>query len=250
MCGQIGVSSTAGSAGCRIGPPAARLYAVEPVGAERGDEQPVDRDVQLDDARERGLGDHDVVQHVLLRVWPARAPHGRVEQPPLLEAHVAGQQALERGVELAERDVGEEAEAAEVHAEHGHAPLAEQLARAQQRAVAAQHQQRLGALGERVAGQHLARPLPLVQQQGGLLLEQRPDAARLEPREQLAQRLAGLQQAWAREDPDRLHAATAAAASLSISSGGSPPSPFLSHRKNSRLPVAPRTAEARASSTA
>jgi len=34
MCGQIGVSSTAGSAGCRIGPPAARLYAVEPVGEE------------------------------------------------------------------------------------------------------------------------------------------------------------------------------------------------------------------------
>ncbi len=32
VCGAIGVSSIASTAGCTIGPPAARLYAVDPVG--------------------------------------------------------------------------------------------------------------------------------------------------------------------------------------------------------------------------
>ena len=34
VCGQIGVRTATGSSGWTIGPPAERLYAVEPVGVE------------------------------------------------------------------------------------------------------------------------------------------------------------------------------------------------------------------------
>ena len=61
-----------------------------------------------------------------------------VEHHALGDLEVAGEQAVERGVELARLDLGEVAELADVHAEHGHAGLVGEVDGAQHRAVAAE----------------------------------------------------------------------------------------------------------------
>ena len=70
VCGAIGVTSSASTLGCTMGPPAARLYAVEPVGLAMTnpsrlathDELVTDRDRELNNVGQCRFPQHHVVE--------------------------------------------------------------------------------------------------------------------------------------------------------------------------------------------
>ena len=163
MCGQMGVSTTASSVGWMMGPPGGEVVGGgargrgddEAVRAERGDEEAVHGHVQLDDAGERGLGDHDVVEDVARRLRRVPLLHAGAEHAPLLEPVFAAQHALEGRVQLRHRDLGEEPEAAEVHAQHRHRAV-DEVAGGEEGAVAPQHDEHVRAGRDLAAGGHAA----------------------------------------------------------------------------------------------
>ena len=155
VCGAIGVSTIASTFGCTIGPPAARLYAVDPVGVAmispsartRVTRPSPTRHGQVDQTRTRALVDDDVVQ----RDFAGRRRRGpqrrRAKHQALFDVSMARERRLERGIELGERHLGEKAEAAEIDAENRNrqACAADAIGHAEQRAVAAEHEHQADA---------------------------------------------------------------------------------------------------------
>ena len=93
-----------------------------------------------------GLGHHHVVEDVAASRPPASGARTAARSmPPLLEPVAAvAARSSSVGYSSAQRDLGEEAEAAEVHAQHGHRRWSSRWLAREQRAVAAQHHQRVG----------------------------------------------------------------------------------------------------------
>src|SRR5688572_21113456 len=88
----------------------------EAVGADLHHHVVADRHRQLDDARERGLGDHHVVQYQLVGEARTGPEHLRVQHHPFFDRCAPLEHAFKRWVQIVQRDLGQEAEAAEVDA--------------------------------------------------------------------------------------------------------------------------------------
>ena len=192
------------------------------VGAEGRDEEPVHRDVHLDDARGAGLGDDHVVEDVGRDVGAALPVDDRAQEPPLLVLVAPLDDPLEGGVELGEGDLGEEAEAAEVHPEDRDG-LVEEAARREEGAVAAEHDERVGEAGHLPArgdaGTRAASDPPA--EGGGRVVEADPDAPPAEPLDELAEGGPRVLEVGPGQDADRAHADTAFPRTASSASGAS-----------------------------
>ena len=162
----------------------------------------------------------------------------------------AVQDALKGGEQLGERDLGEEAQAPEVHAQDGHGSL-EQAAGREQGAVASEHDQGVGPGRDLAPGKDAAGLGRLgAAEGGGRLVEDRGGSALAQPADEVADGVPGLDELGAGQDADRGHGATAfESRSSSRSAARGSPSRARS-RKNSRLPSAPGTGEAQASRAA
>ncbi len=173
----------------------------------------------------------------------------RAQQTALLVLVAALENAGERRIELRERHLGQEAQAAEVDAEHRDRPL-EQAARREQRPVAAEHDERvrlrcsLAARGDRAAGVRLPS-----REGRGRLVGVDPHAARAQPFAELPDDRARLREVGPREDADRVHGKTAFPTTARSSSPDSAGAPGTRRRKNSRLPSAPGTGDGHAPRT-
>ena len=146
-CGLSGTSSIASTAGQTIGPPAEKEYAVDPVGvdmttpvaAEGGDRAAVDFDDDLEHPLPRGLLHGGLVErpgfvdHLGVHLDPHRQGH------PLLDLVVAGQRAFHARGEVVPLAFGEEPDVSEVDPEQRRRGSAGQFRRAEDRAVAAEH---------------------------------------------------------------------------------------------------------------
>ena len=122
----------------------------------------VHRHVQLDDARRAPAlvittSFSTSAGHVRLAARGAR-PRAAAGAPRTRSAPASTPSSV--GVELGERDLGQEAEAAEVHAQRRASRALEQAAGREQRAVAAQHHERVGLRRPRRAPRRTAQSPP------------------------------------------------------------------------------------------
>ncbi len=155
-CALIGTSSNASTSGQTTGPPAENAYAVEPVGvAQTTPSQPY-RDsgrpststssssiwARCPFSTLTSLSAHDST------TWPPGVelrPH--VQGQPLVHRVVAVDHVPDRLVEVVDLGLGQEADLAEVDPEQRRLRRPGQLRGAQERAVAAEREHDLGALG-------------------------------------------------------------------------------------------------------
>ena len=118
----------------------------------------------------------------------AGAQRCRVEHEPFFDARVSGDGSFERWIQLGQRHLGQESQAAEVDAEDGNAGarFADAIRHREQRAVAAEHQHHVDLVDQRalVRGAAIRRR---VQQRGRCVLEHGHDAACFEPGRDLNQ---------------------------------------------------------------
>ncbi len=98
-----------------------------------------DRPIELDHPAERAAGHDRVVDRGL-----GLAVELDLERRQLEDAIVAGERACEAGFELVGRDRRQEADPAEVHAEHRHLTAEKARQRAKHRPVAAEHDREVG----------------------------------------------------------------------------------------------------------
>ena len=99
------------------------------------------------DAGERAAGDDDVVEGDVAAgssIAAARAQDPALERHPLVDRELAGDELAEHGLELAGLGLREEADLAEVDAEERDVDLGHGAGGAQERAVAAEHDERVG----------------------------------------------------------------------------------------------------------
>ena len=161
----------------------------------------------------------------------------------------AVEDALQGGVEVVEGDLGEEAEAAEVHPEDGDG-LLEEAARREERAVAAEHHEGVGEPGHVAAGGHEAgRGERAAAEGGGGLVEADPDVPAAQPLDEARDGGPRLPEVGPGEDADRVHGDATFPRRDSSSAGASASPPGTRCRKNSRLPSAPGTGEGQAPRT-
>ena len=114
------------------------------VGAEGGDELAVDFDGEVAHAGDGAFGDDDVVEGVPLLEDLAVADVLGVHHAADLDLGAVVAPGFEGGVEVGERDLGEEAEGAEVHAEDGGGGAGEGSGCGEQGAVAAEDDDQVG----------------------------------------------------------------------------------------------------------
>ncbi len=172
------------------------------------------------------------------------------QEAPILVLVASLDDPLEGGVEVGQRDLGEEAEAAEVHPEDRDG-LVEETARREEGAVAAEHDERVGEPGHVTprGDEALARERS-APEGGGRLVEADPDAAPAQPLDEPRDRGTRVLEVGPGQDADRAHADTAFPRTASSASGASVSPPGTRWRKNSRLPSVPGTGDGHAPRTA
>ena len=154
------------------------------VGAEGGNELAVDFDGEVAHAGDGALGDDDVVEGVPLLEDLAVADVLGVHHAAHLDLGAVVAPGFEGGVEVGERDLGEEAEGAEVYTEDGGGGAGEGAGRGEESAVAAEDDDEvrlvlwqidaLDGIGSREVG-------------GAVGVEQIVVVACFEPRDEIAQ---------------------------------------------------------------
>ena len=170
------------------------------------DELVADRHGQVGHPRARRFRDDDVVQREMLRQHRARAHRRRPQHHALLHPRATTERRIERRVQLGERRLGEESEAAEVDPEDGHihARGARAIGNRQERPVASEHDHQIDQGDQRRFVHHLARR-PGGHQRGRRGLEQWIEAAILQPRLDLGEVRHRLTQMRPGDDPDACH---------------------------------------------
>ncbi len=146
-------------------------------------------------------------------------PHLRGEHHALFDDEPAREEGLERGEKLVLGQGGQEAQAAEVDAEYGHAQVAHETRHGQECAVAAQNQHEI----------HLPRQVGLRQscrvriraQPRRLFLEDRLQPALGAPGEQTVHDVRGIGPVDPGDDADPLHAGSEDSAALAMSASRS-----------------------------
>ena len=126
-----------------IGRRAGRGRDDQPVGPVAGGELPVDRHLQTDDAAHRRLGDDHVVERGVLGEPLALAGHLAASIMRSSMTSSSRRQDSSAGYSSSTVSAVEEAEAAQVDAEDGHAEVAHEARHGQQRAVAAEDEQEI-----------------------------------------------------------------------------------------------------------
>ena len=161
-CAAFGTTSSACTSGQTTGPPEENAYAVEPVGdrahhpvaAEAGQRPVVDLEGHLEHPLPLGLLHRRLVQRPVPGDHLLADPDVDVEGEPLLHP-VAALDDVPDGVRQRLRlGLGEEADPAEVDPEQRGPGGPGQLGRAQERAVAAEHQHHLAAGRGRLVRRH------------------------------------------------------------------------------------------------
>ncbi len=138
----------ASTVGQMTGPPAEKLYAVEPgrrrhddaVAAEGRQRAPVDLHDDLEHALTTGLLDRRLVQRPGLvddGIGGILDPH--LQREPLFDRVVARDDPPDRIIHVVALDLGEEAHVSHVDAEYRRGALAHELGRTEDRPVATQH---------------------------------------------------------------------------------------------------------------
>src|SRR5216684_6354594 len=217
----------------------------KPVRAIAGGEVTVHRHLEPDDAAHRRLGDDHVVERRVLPEPLALAEDAGLQQHAVLDDQLVAQVGLERGEQLLDGEGGEEAEPAQVDAEDRHRQVSHQARHAEERAVAAQHEQQIGLGRQLRPTDH--RPGGLRAETRGLLLEDRLDSAGRAPVEQLGHDRARFFPVRLGDDAQPLPAGGASSAvtwAIRASRSVSVRPVLVSRRKNSRLPLGPLRGEA------
>ena len=201
--GQRGARTMPSTPGANMGPPAERLYAVEPVGVARiravrahvREPVPAHLDSNFDDARHGGLVDDDIVEAgVGFQDGPVPM-QGGVERHALLDEGASFDAKIEGLDHLVRGNLGQEAEGSQVDPEDGHIPASQVPGHRKESPVAAQHDhqvhqgRKLGALDDGRAG--------TVRQPGRLRIKDGAEALRVEMAEECVQRPATARQAGA-----------------------------------------------------
>ena len=217
-----------GAAGRQVvGRRARRAGDDDAVGFHPGHELAVHGDFQIDHPRDLTARDDDVVEHQMRVAHVPITQRRRLQQTPFVHLRGSGDDRVERLVQLVERDLGEKAQAAEVHAQDGNgaARAADAGGHAQQRPVAAQYQQQVHVRGQRVARQHrrITQPRHLRRRR----LENALNPPRLEPLQDARQVRRGRAEALLGDDADALDGHR----------------PLRRCSRNSWLPVAPVTGD-------
>ena len=154
------------------------------VGAEGGDELLVDLDGEVAHAGDGSLGDDDVVEGVPLMNGFAVADDLSVHHATDFNLGAVVAPGFEGGVELGERDLGEEAEGAEVHAEDRCGGAGEGAGRGKESAVATEDDDEVGL----VLWEIKARDALSARDVGSAVgVEEVAVVARFEPRDEVAQ---------------------------------------------------------------
>src|SRR5581483_1869390 len=202
-------------------------------------------DLEPDDAAHGRLGDDHVVQRRVLAQSLALPVDARLQQHAVLDDELVPQVGLERGEELLHGQRGEEAEPAQVDAQDGHAQVAHHPRHAEQRPVAAQHQQEIRVRRQLRAAHHAARRVRA--EPRGVLLQDRLDVALRAPPQQLGHDGARLVAVGLGDDAQPLHAggpSSSVTFVMSASSSLRVRPVLVRSRKNSRLPFGPLSGEA------
>ena len=140
VCGQIGRQGVGGRAG--------GAGDDEAVGALAVDEFAVDGDLQIDQPAGTALADDHVVEGGRLEHALAVAADLAVQQDALFGDVLAGEDLVHRPVHVRHRDVGEKAQPALVDADQRRARRGERARDGEHGAVAAQHRDHVGFLGQ------------------------------------------------------------------------------------------------------
>src|SRR5258706_3587767 len=127
----------------------------EAVGLDAGDEAAADRDRQFDHAGQGALGEHDVVQHHACVVRLDAERRGSGEHQAFVVGRGTVHDGFERREQLVDPDLGEESEAAEVHAEDRDVAsgLRGSIRHRQQRPVAAEDDDQIDLRGQIFPGE-------------------------------------------------------------------------------------------------
>src|SRR5438874_3796072 len=185
----------------RIGGGAGRRGDDHAVGAQRVDEFAVERELELDEAPLRALADHRFVERDGAQHRLRAAQDLRVEHRALFQRVLAVEDRADAGAHVAVADVGHEADAPEIHTDHGNT-MAHEIARGgEQRAVAADHHGELRSSADLGVVEPGAADLL-----GGFLLDESVAAARLEECDQFAQRCTDLRAAELADQRDAAEA--------------------------------------------
>src|SRR5581483_1865077 len=176
--------------GERVGGRAGRRGEDHAVGAQRIDEFAVERKLELDQAPLRALADHRFVERDGAQHRLRAAQDFGVEHRAFFDAVLAVEDRADAGAHVAMADVGHEADAPEVHADHRHAVTHQIACGGEQCAVAADDHREIGGAANGGVVETRAAGFG-----SGLLFDQRVAAAGLEERDELAQRRADLRAA-------------------------------------------------------
>src|SRR5438046_1345984 len=110
---ETGVITKLATSGMRMGPPAAREYAVEPVGLVAGHKNFVDVNVTVIQSSDSSLTYDHIVQGVIAADHLAAADHFTMDHRAGIDIAGPFNDAFERGVKIVEGNFSEEAESAQ-----------------------------------------------------------------------------------------------------------------------------------------
>ena len=234
VCGAMGVIVSPSTRGCRMGPPAERLYAVVPVGLAMMRPSALTRimnspSTETDSSMMRESAPCVTTTSLsTTRSTSRRAPgvDANVQHHALFDLRRAVHGGFQRRKDLRQRHLGQESQAAEIDAEDRDVRLGlrDAAGRAEQRAVAAQDDDHLDHAGKLILSSDVVprRRAGRAGERGRVRVEHRLNVPRLEPRRDLRQMARGTLEPRLGDDAYASHE----------------PWP-LRCRKNSRLPVSP-----------
>ena len=156
----LGTTRIASRSGHTIGPPAENAYAVEPVGVDTSTPsqpnadtgRPSTSSTDAEHAEPRALLQAGLVERPAAADDLAVDAHHDVERHAFLDAVVAVDDVVEDRVDGVGLGFGEESDAAQIDAQHRDLDVAGQLGGAQERAVTAEDEHELAALGRAFVG--------------------------------------------------------------------------------------------------
>ncbi len=146
-----------------------------------------------------GFGEHGVVERFVVGHDFPVAQHLRVQQLAPLNAMLAAEGALQFGEQFGHADGGEKTQAAEIDGEQRNLAAADGAGGGKQRAVAAQHDDQIAALGNVLAREAFEAVVEIGR---GLFVGADGDAARAQPLHKLGHNRAGRRRIRFGEDSD------------------------------------------------
>ncbi len=154
------------------------------IGPEDGGELVIETHAKITHTRDGAFGDDDIVERFVLGEEIALAPQLTVQHGAGIGLEAILAPAFERGVEIGQRNFGQEAEGAEVDAQDRCLGFCEDPRGGKQRAIASQHDHQV-----RLRGRHLVprKDAPMVRIVRTDRVENRVEPVGLHPEQQLGE---------------------------------------------------------------